>query len=378
MARQFHYARQLQWSDKSKEATYDAGVSLASNFRKLDEFDDGVFIESAEVISNYDKVTGTEFGTEIRKILKDVKGSISFQYAKPQDVARVLAYGLGSISSIQDGVETAYAHKITVGSSLPSFQLEADCGGVQRKFTGCKIDKVTISADAKYLSVAADIIGSGRAQAGFTSGVTALTEAPLLISNAKYAIETDSMDNYGTNINTTYDFSTAANVAKALWRNATTTYPNVGSGATEYRGKILNWTLEVANNLRADQGYLALNTNDNQARGALEKGRRKITFSFTSYFDDSTELDHFLNQDYLAFECNIDLGDSLSTNYNRGLVLILPLVKISEPVDIGDDDGVITADFSCEVLTPSITLDGSASNSPIVAVVFNAESAYAA
>jgi hypothetical protein len=103
--------------------------------------------------------------------------------------------------------------------------------------------------------------------------------------------------------------------------------------------------------------------------------RRSATVQISFDCDTSDEADrlsNYLSQTQLAFECNVDSGNLVDPQgtFKYGVILIIPRLQL-KPLVRGQTDELETLTFDGEVMDD-------ATNSEIVAYIYNAQSAYLA
>ncbi|MDD4919058.1 MAG: hypothetical protein PHE72_14775, partial [candidate division Zixibacteria bacterium] len=183
----------LMMSLFEQEATYGAGVSMVdANACAMKNFE--VAVEYADsVVNDRDEVSGTEHGTSQEIIEKRVNITYTEAKAKPNTLIGLAALVLGSCTPTKDGSIAAWKHKIvpvTVGTGLPSIQLEHLKGGIQTAYRGLKGNTLTIAGEAGGLvSVEAALVGSGYRVASDTVMTAAISESWLKMNQMKIWLE---------------------------------------------------------------------------------------------------------------------------------------------------------------------------------------------
>lgn len=364
MALQRLSADAVMLSAFTAESAYDTlGTVNASNFCTLVEF---------QLAADYDdkrrhgQGEGAELGFESWLTHLSNRFTLTIPFLRPNDLAFMLAYALGTNAATQDGGNTAYRHKATRAATLPSFSMIILEAGIQKAFTGCKINQFTLSRNDHGWQGVAEIISSGRRASNADSFVAEISEAPLLYGASKIWTEE------GANID-------IASTPTQGSENISAATPD------DQKASIISGpTITIQNNLRADQGYNASNANAYQARGQLEAGAvRPIDVEWQMYFEDDAELNAFLGSSYLqthvAMEINCTMDELAAIdggNYYNGFVIQIPRVTYEPIGGAGDDDGYKTRSIRGSVKTPTSSEDGT--DEPIICYVYNGKAAYAA
>ena len=171
------------------ESAYDTAETVnASNYSTVVEIDG--------IRGNYNHVRrdgmgeGNEFGSEGYVTRLDFGMTLSFPFLRPNDLAWLAAYTLGTTAATKDGAFDAYRHKNTlIATDIPSFSIVFTEAGIQKIATGCKINTLTIVRSGEYWSATADVIGSGRAVSNADSYPAEISEEPLVYGNTSMWIE---------------------------------------------------------------------------------------------------------------------------------------------------------------------------------------------
>ena len=144
--------------------------------------------------SNVEELTGKEEADNIYDLGGLCSGSLSFEKAQPQHFALLMAYGLGSISSVVAGA--GYEHTITPISndldayrSNPSMTVAQRFGKtvLKRRFASMFVDSFTASfAKDSWCKITGQLKGTGKAADNITEEVIAVTPGtdPFLIDTA--------------------------------------------------------------------------------------------------------------------------------------------------------------------------------------------------
>ena len=348
------------------ESAYDTAETVnASNYSTVVEIDG--------IRGNYNHVRrdgmgeGNEFGSEGYVTRLDFGMTLSFPFLRPNDLAWLAAYTLGTTAATKDGAFDAYRHKNTlIATDIPSFSIVFTEAGIQKIATGCKINTLTIVRSGEYWSATADVIGSGRAVSNADSYPAEISEEPLVYGNTSMWIERGA------------DVDITATPVQGAENISGSTPDDIKCDVTG------DMTITINNNLRADRGYDCSNSNDALARGQLERGAvREITASFSMTFEDDQELTDFIGtnnvQEHIALEINqketaqavIDAGGAMFF----GFIIIIPRGNYEPIAEAGDDDGVIVRNLTLKAKTPT-SADENATD-VIQIYVYNAQAAYA-
>jgi hypothetical protein len=364
MTVQYLHDNLLAWSTFTAETAYDtAGTVNSTNFSTVVE------IESIRV--NYDDTRrdgqgeGNEFGSEGYVTRKSVTITMNFPFLRPNDLAGLSAYALGATAATQDGAVVAYRHKATLGSTLQSFSMVISEAGIQKLFTGCKINTLTIARSGEYWSATAEVIGSGRWVSNADSYPAEISEEPLLYGNTSMWLERGA------------DVNIAAAPTQGSQNISASTPDDIKCDVTG------DMSVTINNNLRTDRGYDCSNTNDSLARGQLERGaQREITAEFPMTFEDDQELTDFLGtdnvQEHIALEINqVETAQGVIAATGAmyfGFVLIVPRMNYEPIGEAADDDGVITRNLRLKAKTPTAADENS--TEVIEIYTYNAQAAY--
>jgi hypothetical protein len=261
------------------------------------------------------------------------------------------------VTTVQDGSETAYRHKLTkvTSVSLPSIagQVKHE-GGDQRLYTGLKSDSFTFAINGAYFSFTTSLVGSGKRGSSATAFVASITENWLRTGDAKFFIK----DTAGSAIDTS--------------GTPTQGSANLGGSEVNLSTRVRTFSLAWNNNPAVEAGYRAstglYRTNFHPIRRA---GTVQISFDCDTS-DEATRLSDYLSQTQLAFECNVDSGSLVDPQgaFKYGVILIIPRLQL-KPLARGATDELETLTFDGEIMDD-------ATNSELVAYVYTAKSAYLA
>lgn len=341
-----------------KEATYNAGVTMnSSNACAMKGFD--LSVDWPDKIEN-DKgqVTGYEHGSTQEILMQAVRMTYKEAMAKPNTLALLANLVLGSRTSTQDGALAAYRHRIVPvahGTALPSMQVEDKFAGIQYAYKGIKGNRLRLTGKTGgYLSLEAELIGSGTREASAASFAASISESWLKMGDCKVFLETGA------------DISI---VTSPAWSQGA---ENISSGtpdALSPRMESFEWTWD--NNLKGQAGFgggLVLQDIDYERRAA------SLKFSLT--FASAAELAYYTAQNPCAMEFNfkgaqIVTASPASTLY-YGAILVVPQFRLkAAPLPKAGPNDTITQDFEAEIFE-----DGT--NAASIIEVFNAQAAYLA
>lgn len=349
------WKQELMMSLFKKEATYNAGITMSNaNACSMQSFD--ITPDWDDVItSDKNEVTNKEHGNTQEITRQGVKISYKEPKAKPNTLAGLGMLTLGAITSTQDEALASYRHKITPvahGTALPSMQAEHLKGGLQYAYKGIKGNTLKITGEAGgYANVEAELLGSGTRATSATAFANAISESWMKISNCKVWMETGA--NISIDATLTQD---AENISSAT------------PDTLHTRFKSFDWTWN--NNLVPQEGFAGAGVFQD-----IDFGRRMQELSFTLLFNDSTELDYFINQNPCAIEFDLKGGivaAGSGTDYYYGFHLIIPRFFIKKaPLPVGGVDDTLECEFECECVE-----DGT--NSAVILEVYNAQAAYLA
>ena len=374
MALQYRHADKAMVSTHKQETAYDTvfPTYTAGNYTSLQEFTLAIGYDDTRRVQGMGD--GTEFGSDSFVSRKDIRMTLTIDNLRPNDMAWLSAYALGVTAATKDGANDAYRHKASLASlsQLPSFSISASEAGEQNAYTGCIIQSLTLSSDnGGYIQAVAEIIASGRRTTDAQTYPATIDEQPLLSNDTRIWMETGAAIDIQT--------FPAVDGTSALVAGAA---PSIVLTSRVFGGLTVN----ITNNLREAQGYIATNTDDNLARGELLRGaRREITAELSSASFESDEFEDFFlgtdnTQSHMALELNnrntlAGLIDSGGTFFVSG-VIVIPRMTFDPMGSSGDDEGVITRDLKLTALNPTSAADGTAD--VIQIYVQNTEVAYMA
>jgi len=351
------WSEEIAFSTFTKEASYDAGVTVNdTNYSSLAGFE--ATVEWPDRIeSDKGEVTGLEFGTQQNRLEQMVNITVNEPHARPNTLAGLGALVLGSVSSTQDGITTAYRHDITpiaVGSGLPSISCVHQKGGLQYKYDGVKGNKLTISGEAGGPVVCNyELMGSGTRATNADTMPSVISESWMLYRSCKVWLES------GANISIT---AQGSGVQQA---------EDISSATPEDLGaRIKSFSWAWMNNAERQASF----GSGSGAALDIDKGRRTAELSFDLLFDTSTELDYFINQNPLAVEFDLAGGviDGAGLPFYYGFTLVVPQFYLkAAPVATGGVDDRLMVTLDCEIIT-----DGT--NPASWLSVYNAQTGYLA
>lgn len=346
------WASELMMSLFTKEATYDAGVVMSDTSACSMQGHESEVTWPDTVVTDKDEVTGKEFGYDQEITQQAVEITYKEAKAKPNTVAGLAALTLGGVTSTQEGILTAYTHKIVpiaAGSALPSIQVESQVGGVQHAYKGVKAKTLKISGEAGgMVAVEATLMGSGYRATSTTAFASPISESWLKLRDCKVWMENGA----------------AVTIAASLTQNA----QNISSLTPADLGvrlKSFEWSWD--NVLEGQMGF-----GGNGVFLDADFGRRVADLKLSMLFSDSTELDHFINQNPLAIEFDLMGAGPIASGgaLNYGMQLIVPRFKLkAAPLPKGAAGEVLTCDLECEIFE-----DGT--NPAAIIEVYNAQVGY--
>jgi len=350
MALKFTHDRAVYVSCFLKESDYDTAETVeAASGSTLVEFEGGS-INYAH--TRRDGVgEGNEFGSNGFVSRKDYTVSLTFPYLRPNDMAFLAAYSLGSSSATKDGAYAAYRHAATLVSteSIPTFSMVVSEAGLQKVLTGCAINTCTISRNGDYWQGTVEIIGT-RAATNADSFPAEIAEEPLLYGNTSVWYETGA------------DTDIAATPVQGSENLSAGTPDNIKADI------VSGPTITINNNLRNDRGYDASNSNDVMCKGQLHRGaKREVTVEWVQTFEADGYLTDFEGtanvQEHSAIEINCKetaqgvIATSGAMYY--GFIFILPRANLDVIGEAGDDDGIVTRSLKLTAKTPTAADEGS-------------------
>jgi hypothetical protein len=338
MAKQFRKLDQLMMSLGDKEASYDAGPGLWTfpSVYQLYEFGEAFVAWDDGIVTDEDTVHGTIWPTKSEIIRQDARFTYAEPRVRPTHLAGLAALAGGNLAaSVQDGILTAYRHKIIPVAQIvqaPSIGLQEKASGEQYKYTGIKCDSFRLrrgGPDRAYYELEAGLIGSGTRGTASDGFVDKVNEAPLTWGKAQCWLET------GVNI------SIDAAPTQGLENISGATPDNLTS-------RLLDFEFEWANDLQGDDGYLA---NSAKVRGRLDHGpRRGGRIRLVVIVDEATlatERGYYSNRDAVAIEIDVDSGVIIAETgaFKYGFDLIIPLLHL-DPIARGVQDGFNVITFA--------------------------------
>jgi hypothetical protein len=361
MALQRSYLKKLMLSLFDAEASYNAGPAgwTSGSACSMLEFPDAAGYEEWDdtIQSNLDVVVGNEFLSKQEIVRQSLRLTYEEPRVKPNTLAGLAGLVLGSVSSTQDGVLTAYRHKLVQASSVGLTSIAAQTlrdTGVQRKYTGLKGDSFTLSHNDAYFTFSCPLIGSGTRATAIDDFTATIVEKSLRWGDAKIYLKD------------------VTNGVIPIPSAPSQTGANLDGSETNFSTRVLSLELGFQNNLAAEQGYRASTGN---VRGNFHTTRRTATLrmSFETDSDsESVELNHYLNQVPLAFELNINSGTIIATEgvFMYGAIFVIPQMRLRTIRRTPQND-FETIEYEADVFD-----DGT--NPQMVGWVFNSKAAYLA
>lgn len=348
------------WADEAlmmslftKEATYNAGVTMeVANACSMKRYE---FAPEYPDLLDTDKEehTGTEHGTDQEIIERRFKGVYSEPKAKPNTIAGLAGLVMGGITTTQDSALEAYKHKIIPvahGVALPSIQIEHKRGGIQKAYRGVMGNSLKIAGEAGgFISAECELIGSGYREDSATAFVAAIDESILPANLASVWLESGS------------DISISASLTQGS--------EDISDATPEaVKARVNNFEFMFNNNLEEIPGLGGAGLLQDQ-----DFARRTIDFKAQMIFVDSTELEHYLNQDALAIEIDAKGAIVTATSvYFFGFHLIIPRFKLkTAALPQGGVGDTLTIDLEGDVQD-----DGT--NAAVIIEVYTGQAAYMA
>ena len=346
----------LMMSSYKKEATYAAAVTVnATNYCGINGHSDYDPDWSDTVENDKDTVSGQEFGTDLDIISQGLQFTLSQPRAKPNVLIGAVAGALGSITSSQDTGYTAYEHKIvpvTVGTTLPSFNVIGKKGALQYLHKGCKVNSVAITAEeGRPVTSEIEIIGSGDRTTNADAFIDAPSESWMLMKNGYVFLET------GANISISpTNTQGSEDISSSTPRDL------------KVQVQSMNW--KFMNNLEGQHGFGAENSGVFQD---LDYGTRTQELGLTLKYSDETDITNYLNKTEFALELEVKgaLIQAGGTMY-YGFSLIIPRFKLMKaPLPKGAVGDIVTQEFECDIQDDGV-------NDAVIFYGYNAQSAYLA
>jgi hypothetical protein len=322
MALERSYLRKLALSLFDKEASYNAGPagwtgSSACLMQDHNE-ESGAEVWDDTIQSDTDVVTGHEFRSVQEIVRQGMRLTYTEPRAKPNTLAGLMALCMGTVTATQDGVLTAYRHKITPATSVSLPSIGAQTlreGGVQRKYHGIKGEQFTLSHNGAYWQFVCQMIGSGHRATASDSFPAVVSENWQRWGSSAIYIK----DTGGTPIDTSFGTPPSQSAA------------NLGGSETNLSTRVIDFTWTWNNNLQAEQGYRA---SMGQVRTNFHPLRRtsNLTIRFeVDSADEAADLNYYLNQSKLAIELNVNSGTVVAATgtFNYGFIVLLPRVQLT-------------------------------------------------
>jgi hypothetical protein len=309
--------------------------------------------------SDTDVVTGHEFRSVQEIVRQGMRLTYTEPRCKPNTLAGLMALCMGSVSATQDGVLTAYRHRITPATSVSLPSIGAQTlreGGVQRKYHGIKGEQFTLSHNGAYWQFTCQMIGSGHRATAADAFPSTVSENWQRWGNSSIYIK----DTSGTPIDTSFGSPPSQSAA------------NLGGSETNLSTRVIDFTWTWNNNLQADQGYRASTGAQRQNFHPLRR-TSNITIRFeVDSSEEAADLNYYLNQSKLAIELNVSSGTAIAGGgvFNSGFIVILPRVQLTS-MPRSQTAELENLDFIGEVLD-----DGT--NPVAMAFVYTAKAAYLA
>lgn len=361
MALETAYLKKLALTLGDKEATYGAGPAAwtAPGAVSMSEFtDESGYVQWDDlVVADDDTVSGHELATHQEIARQSARLTYTEPRTKPNTVAGLLALVLGTVTTTQDGTETAYRHKITpaAGTALPSIGAQAAMhNGAQYKYHGVKGESFVFAVNGPYFRSQTLLIGSGYRTTAADAFPAIVQEDWLHWGEAKIYLK----DTAGTPI--------------TLPTNPVQTTANMGGSEIDISTRVMDYTLTWTNNMQTDLGYRA---GTGKVRNNFHPTRRTATMNIRlecDTADEATQLAYYLNQSKLAVEMNINSGVLVDPDgtYFYGAILMFPRLQVTQLVrsQVGQFENL---ELQTRIIEDS-------TNPALAAWVYNAKTAYLA
>jgi len=368
MALKYRHSDLAYLSAFLKESAFDTHETVdASGGYSLSEFELSVSYD--HTVRSDSPGAGVEMGFEQYVARKTYTATLTFPFLRPNDLAFLCAFGLGTSTADQDDANTAYEHYsdlATDDDQIP-FSLMWSEAGVQQDLTGCTISSFTVSLAGEYWSGTAEIVGTRTATSSDTYPAE-ISEQPFIASNAKFYTET------GANV----DITATASVSLEQ--------ENISAAAaTDISGVVTDFSFTVNNNPKSDMDFLVQNTDDNYCRGQAKRGaKREVYFEWTQTYEAATHLTTLEGaagvSTHMAMEClhkEEDQGVIDGGAYYFGFSFIITRGRLDAIGSSSDSDGVLTQNLRLTAMTPTDADEGAGSNSqPVMVHIYNAQAAY--
>lgn len=311
------------------------------------------------VVDNEATVHETEYVTVQRIVRQSVRVPYEEARLKPNTLAGIWAYGMGTITTTQNGTVTAYRHTITPAASgllLPSMTAEIRHQYASHyRYLGLKVDQWRLASRPPFLALEAPLIGSGhRAESG--SIFPAQIDEPwLLWGDCRLYLRNTG----GTPITVPSTPSqSATNIS--------------GGGVVEVSSWVLRAEIESPNRLWAAGGY---RPRTGKIRGSLHAPKRQTTVTLELQINRTTEYDtlnYYLTQAPMALEwqCTSTTLIAPTGTFFYGAITLIPRLQFRE---IPRDE---TGEFDTLTLVGTVMDDRT--NPTMIGWVYNAQPAYAA
>jgi hypothetical protein len=272
-----------------------------------------------------------------------VDGSIEMDL-HPVDGIQLFLAGMGGSINTTSLTSAAYTHSITVDNDLllgstTSWTIDVRKGPtISRRYTGCRINQMTISAEiGSPISASYDIVG----KAGTTT--TAIADTAIGFSATRPFLFTDGQFQYA---------ETVASLTSTAYE------------------EIVGFELTVNNNLTNDNNVRSIGTNTVQQ---LPPGMRDISLKLTMRADTTAVYDRFIANSQASIKLFLE-GPSITAEANNTLEVVLPKVFYNAgDHEVGGPDTLM--------VEPEITAirsgeDPTTTNTDISATLINDVAAY--
>jgi len=286
------------------------------------------------------------------------EGTLVWDWVYPNDLAFVLAYGLGATTSTQNASTGQYEHNMTDATSytLPSFScVEKLAAYTDKCYTGCFIRSFTFSYGKDGVSLSADVLA--QTCVTIAGAGSLLTDEPAFLASSTPTTSQEANLFISSAVENSYDgdIGTADLVATA----------------TNYQTRMATFSITV------DNGIDIENLRTWAASNVIvrpERGNRTVSGSIVLDADSTYDLEAYINSvTTYAVEWDWDSGTVAGTaGSNYAAQIIVPDAAFNDVSYSHGTGGRRIATF------PFTALDTDATNGRILATIWNEVSAYAA
>jgi len=353
----------IQVASAAKETAYDTAQTVDNrilvNLGSVPQ-------ESLQVISDADKVGGSEEATDAVVFAQSVAFDLGINRVKPFALGFVGAFGLGAVASALADTSTpatvVYHHACTPVSNdgtMSSFTFEAwKTASVKTEYAGGLIGGFSLSVNRganRMVNLSANIIGSGTTAAG-GAAMTEPTETQLNAATAGVWLD---------------DTAVAGGKATAGSRSQDldTTTSDLTS-PTDIASICRSITWDFDNGVNPDDLYRVGGGN---VLALGERSGRNQTLTIDFDYSDDTYITALKNQTAYAFELMVRGAVSgTDAGYFHGFNLIFPIMQLLT-LEVADDNGSLVNRTTWQIME-----DAAGTFESVYFDVFNEEAAYMA